>query len=95
MLRPNGDAVTEVEWQKFVDDAVALWFPNGFTVLDGLGQWRNSDAKVINERSKVILILHDPDAQTMKRLDDVRSLYCQRFGPQTVMRESSRVWVAY
>ena len=95
LSREDGEVVTEKEWQKFVDDAVAVWFPNGFTVVDSTGQWRNLSGKVVNERSKVLTILHEGDETTMRKLDDVRSLYGQRFGQHAIVRESSRVWVAF
>ena len=95
LSREDGEAISEKQWQQFVDDAVAVWFPNGFTIIDGVGRWRNLSGKIVDERSKILLILHEGDEKTMRKLDEVRSLYGQRFGQQAVIRESTRVWVAF
>jgi hypothetical protein len=95
MSRDDGNAVSEVDWQKFVDDAVAVWFPNGFTIVDALGRWRGYDGKVVNERSKILIIFHDQSDETIRKFDELRSLYRQRFGQQAVTRQTSKVWAAF
>ena len=95
LTRDNGEPVTEVDWQKFVDDAISVWFPNGFTVVDGLGKWRGPDGKVVDERSKVVVIFHDGDVKMFKALDEVGLMYRQRFGKQAVIRATGQSWVTF
>src|SRR3954463_6899250 len=39
--KPDGAAVTEEEWTRFLAEEVTARFPDGFTVLEGYGQFRN------------------------------------------------------
>jgi hypothetical protein len=49
--------VTEAEWAGFAAREIAPRFPDGFTVLDGQGQWRDPrTGRVGGEASKVVLI---------------------------------------
>src|SRR5690242_19489944 len=50
--------VTEAEWGDFVAREVTPRFPDGFTVLDAAGQWRDSRrGKIVHEGSKLIEIV--------------------------------------
>lgn len=95
MTQENGDPVTEVQWQKFVDDAIAVWFPGGFTIVDGLGRWRNAEGKVVDERSKILVIFHDGDVKMFKALDELGFMYRARFGKQAVIRATGQTWVTF
>src|SRR3954449_2190666 len=75
LSRPDGGAISEQVWQGFVDDAVTPRFPDGFTVIDGAGQWRGADGRIVHERSKVLLLLHPRDAATMRKVDEIRAAY--------------------
>ena len=95
LTRDDGSGVDEMEWQEFVDKAVAAWFPAGFTVIDANGRWRGAEGKAVSERSKVLVIFHDGSETNLRKLDELRRLYCQRFGQQAVIRASSNAWVAF
>src|SRR4051794_25409599 len=58
LSRPDGRQVSDQEWSRFLDEAVTPRFPDGFSVLDGYGQYREATGKIDHERSKVIVILH-------------------------------------
>ena len=38
--KPDGTAVTEAEWTAFLADEITPRFPDGLTVLSGMGQWQ-------------------------------------------------------
>ena len=95
LAREGGTPVGELEWQDFIDKAVSVWFPNGFTVIDANGRWRGSNGKTVTERSKVLVIFHDGSDANVRKFDELRRLYTQRFGMQSVIRASSNVWVAF
>src|SRR5438270_11145645 len=59
MSRPDGGAVSDQEWQAFVDDTVTPRFPSGFTIIDAVGQYKESSGKIAHERAKILLLLHD------------------------------------
>lgn len=95
MSKTDGTKVDEFAWDKFVEDSISVWFPSGFTVVDSQGRWRGHDGKIVNERSKILIIYHDGSDANLKKLDDLRRLYMQRFGQQAVIRGSSSAWVAF
>src|SRR5689334_3862218 len=64
--RPTG-TVSELEWQIFVRDEVTTRFPDGLTVWDAQGQWKDPHGAIAQERSKVLLIVHsDSDRERAK-----------------------------
>jgi hypothetical protein len=49
--------VTDAEWARFMADTVTPAFPDGLTVLDGTGQWRNAAGQISREDSKILLLV--------------------------------------
>ena len=77
--------VTEAKWQKFLAREVTPRFPDGLTVFDAAGQWRDTKTKrVTRERSKVVMIVTTADAQVAERIDAIVAAYKQRFKQQSV-----------
>ena len=67
LTRPTG-TVSEREWREFVRDEVTPQFPDGLTVWEAEGQWRRPDGKIGQERSKVLLLVHDDSPAARGRL---------------------------
>ncbi len=64
---------------------VARNFPDGFTVSDGDGEWRDPKSlKVVREQTKVVVIAAAPSPDFAKRLQDVGDAYRTRFHQQSV-----------
>jgi hypothetical protein len=85
---PAGRTVSELDWQKFVDEVVTPRFPDGLTVLDADGQWRGKDGSTVREESKVIVLLY-PRRQRKAvnaKIEEIRSEYKKRFAQEAVMR---------
>ena len=83
----GGGTVGESAWRRFVDEEVTPRFPDGFTVLDGRGQWRGpGQARIVREDSKVLVIamLDEPDRRA--RLDEIATAYKRRFRQESVAR---------
>jgi hypothetical protein len=80
-------AVTEAEWRAFLADAVTPAFPDGLTVLDGLGQWRDREGRIGQERSKVlVVVLPGADAAAAAaRMRPVEDAWKARFRQQSVL----------
>ena len=91
--RPKG-SVSELEWQLFVRDEVTTRFPDGLTVWDAYGQWRPPGGELTQERSKVLLIVHDDSDAAKKGVLDVIARYRKIFEQQSVLWETARVCVA-
>ena len=49
--------VTDAEWAEFAAQTVTPNFPDGFTVFDGQGQWRNPHTgHLARDPTKVLLV---------------------------------------
>ena len=79
--------VTDAEWARFMADTVTPAFPDGLTVLDGLGQWRNAAEQISQEDSKVlVLVLPGQDqAAASARLAPVTAAWKARFAQESVL----------
>ena len=77
--------VSDAAWQAFVDGVMTPNFPDGFTVLDAQGQWRNPrTGETVREPTKLVIIGVPRDAPLRARIDAVTSAYKQRFAQQSV-----------
>ena len=85
--RKIGDriGVTEAAWGRFLDREVSPRFPDGLTVVDAAGQWRDQTRKrVIREPSKVVTIVLKDAAGDQERIDQIVTAYKHRFRQQAV-----------
>lgn len=77
--------VGESEFQDFLAGMVTPAFPDGLTVIDGQGQWKDAGTgALVRERSKVVTILVDDPAAVRPRLDAIADAYKQRFRQDAV-----------
>jgi hypothetical protein len=77
--------VSEPEWQDFLGATVTTAFPDGLTVADTQGQWRDAaTGALVRERSKAVTILIDDPAVARPRLDAIADAYKQRFKQDAV-----------
>jgi hypothetical protein len=77
--------VSEAQWRAFLAREVTPRFPDGLTVYDARGQWRNPQTKAISrERTKVVMIAMPPDAGNEARLQEIIEAYKTRFKQQSV-----------
>jgi hypothetical protein len=83
--RPDGAIVTDAEWGAFVAEHVTPRFPNGFTVLDATGQYRDRAGRTITEPAKILLIVHPPDAPVRAALQALRDAYRRLFDQDSVL----------
>ena len=79
--------VTDAEWARFMADTVTPAFPDGLTVLDGLGQWRNAAGQISREDSKVLLLVlpGQDQAAASARLAPVTAAWKARFAQESVL----------
>jgi hypothetical protein len=77
--------VTERKWTRFLAREIAPRFPDGLTVLDGTGQWRDPDRGVtVHERSKIVIVVTPDDSASRERLLAVIDAYKRRFRQKSV-----------
>jgi len=88
LSRSDGRVVKPKEWSAFVRDDIARRFPAGFTVVDAHGQWRDHRGRVVMEATKLLIVFHDGDAESERKLDEIVTAYKTRFGQEAVIRTS-------
>jgi hypothetical protein len=77
--------VSDAAWDRFLAAEVTPRFPDGLTVYDARGQWRNPQTnKISRERSKVVMIAMPPAADNDARLQAIIDAYKARFSQQSV-----------
>jgi len=78
--------VSDAAWRAFLDTVITPNFPDGLTVFDGYGQWRNPETGVIGHSPdvKIVLIAVPRDPGVPQRLNTVIDAYKTRFRQQSV-----------
>jgi hypothetical protein len=77
--------VSDAAFASFVAAEVTPRFPDGLTVIDARGQWRDRRGAIIREPSKVVLLTFRDDAGKRAVLEAVASAYKRRFHQQSVL----------
>ena len=79
-------AVSDAAWADFLATVVTPQFPDGLTVFDGYGQWRNPATGVIGRSPsvKIVLIAVPRSPDLAGRLSTVIDAYKERFRQQSV-----------
>jgi hypothetical protein len=71
-------------------------FPDGLTVVTGLGQFRNASGTIIQERSKLVILLYPPhQAKASGRIERIQEEYKTLFQQESVLRADSRECVSF
>jgi hypothetical protein len=77
--------VSEAQWARFVDREITPRFPDGLTVFDTRGQWRDTERnRIVREPSKLVQIVLPGKAEDAERLNEIAAAYKSRFRQQSV-----------
>ncbi len=95
MSRRDAPPVSDEEWQSFVDQEVTPRFPDGLTIVQAYGQWRNSQGVIAKEISRVLMIWHEPKPASDAQIEAIRTAYKTRFKQESVMRVDSFSCVSF
>lgn len=88
--------VTEARWQRFVAREISPRFPDGYTVLDGRGHWRDpKGGGVVRERSKVVLLVIPDDEAVRDHVSAIVAAYKSKFRQQSVLVLSRRACATF
>src|ERR1700730_10643134 len=78
----DGGAVSESEWQLFVARELVSRFPDGLTIIDAVGQWRDRDSgRIVHEPSKHVEIVLPGDKDDDARIEAGVDAYKRAFEP--------------
>jgi hypothetical protein len=78
--------VSERGWSDFTAQVITRYFPDGFTVFDGAGQWCNPQTgRVVRQPTKILVVASElPRPDLSERLSTVIDAYRSRFRQQSV-----------
>lgn len=87
--------VSAAQWQQFVDSEVTPRFPDGFTMLTAMGQWRGANGMIARETGHELVIIFVPAAAAAGKLDAIRAAYRQRYMQDSVLLTESSVCAGF
>lgn len=84
LLLGRGNA-SNARWKQFLAREVTPRFPEGLTVYETYGQWRDPRRNVIvRERSRVLRIIVPADTPVQDKIDAVAESYKKQFAQKSV-----------
>jgi hypothetical protein len=76
---------SEARWRQFLAREVTPRFPDGLTVYETTGQWRDPQRKVmVRERSRVLRIIIATDEPANDKIAAVAEAYTKQFAQKSV-----------
>src|SRR6266849_6930245 len=88
--------IGEAAWSRFLAREITPRFPDGLTVLDAAGQWRDpAGGRLVREPSKMVIIVTADDAPVRDRIAAIVAAYKQRFRQRSVGVISRSVCAAF
>lgn len=88
--------VSEEAWSRFLDEEVTPRFPDGLTVFDARGQWRDlASGRIVREPGKVLTIILADEGAQRPLLAEITQSYKRRFNQQSVITLQRRVCVSF
>ncbi len=95
LRKPNGTEVNNAEFQRFLDREVTPRFPDGFTVISGRGQFKDARGAILQERSKLLILLYPIAASSNQQIEQIRKAYITAFQQQSVLRADNQSCAAF
>jgi hypothetical protein len=86
--RKIGDriGVSEAAFAAFLAREITPRFPDGLTVVDARGQWRDQDrGTIVREPSKLVLLTFRDEAAKRENLGAIAEIYKREFRQQSVL----------
>ncbi len=82
----NGRAVSDAAWAAFMAEEVTPRFPDGLSVIDVAGQYREPSGRLVHEKTKlIVVVLFDAPAH-LARVQAVVDAYARRHNQNSVFR---------
>jgi Protein of unknown function (DUF3574) len=96
LSREDGPPVTDQQFDAFVDAVVTPRFPDGLTLFQAKGQFKNASGTIVEEGSRVIVLFYAADDPAAKvGVEQIRSKYKSRFHQESVLRVDDKSCVAF
>jgi hypothetical protein len=91
----GGGAVTPADFRRFLAEVVTPRFPDGLTVLDAAGQFRDRKGRIVREPSQILILLVPDVAAVAGKIDAIVRAYKRRFRQESVLRVQSEACLAF
>jgi hypothetical protein len=91
----GGPPVSDEAFGRFVDEELTPRFPDGLTIIDGGGQWRDPSDVLVREASKVVFLVLPKKPDVLERLDAARAAYKIRFRQDSVLLVTQPACVSF
>jgi hypothetical protein len=91
--KPDGTVVSEAEFARFLDQEITPRFPDGLTLLTGLGQFKGSSGAIERERSMLLILLYPRETAraSSAKIEQIRGAYKTKFNQESVLRADERL----
>jgi|SRR4051794_28680966 hypothetical protein len=89
-----GHEVSEADWAAFLSEEVTPRFPDGLSVFDVRGQYRNAQGTIERERSKRLTVVVFDAPSHLAKVQAVVDSYKRRHAQDSVLRVEQPVCVS-
>ncbi|MGH8650906.1 MAG: DUF3574 domain-containing protein [Gammaproteobacteria bacterium] len=87
LSKSDGSTISALQFRRFLRDTATPLFPDGLTVLSGLGQFKDPSGRIIREGARLVILLYPLDAAgASEEIDAIREAYKEKFEQQSVLR---------
>ena len=92
----GGDAVVSEEaFGHFLAEVVTPLFPDGLSVVDVAGQFRDDQGTIVREPTKLLILLVPDAAGVAPDVETIVAAYKERFDQQSVLHAEQPVCVGF
>ena len=88
---PGGGAVSDSAWCVFLADVVTPRFPDGLTVWQAQGRWKDPQSHIEHETVMVVEVFHPADSPADSVFGAIAKTYRNRFRQDAVLRATEPV----
>jgi len=77
--------VGEAEWRAFVARSITPRFPDGLTIYEATGQWRDAKGQIVREPTRVVEVLHPEGVNASRSIAEIAAAYKRDYGQESVL----------
>jgi Protein of unknown function (DUF3574) len=87
--------VTEEEFHRFIDTKVTPRFPEGLTLINAKGQFKDSTGTIVQEGSKLLILLYPFSKESNQAVEQIRADYKKDFQQESVLHVDEQSCVSF
>lgn len=87
-LMPDGSVVSDEAFTGFLNTEITPRFPNGLTLLTGLGQFLTAQGVMHQESSRLLILIYPVEEERVssEKIEQIREKYKRMFQQEAVLR---------